>query len=129
MALWKRGKSWQIDYNHNGRRIRESAGPDKEEARILLAERLKDIRQGRDPTLHTGHPENSIVRCRTRGAPMKRKETERAKVFSVRLTPAEWRRLQAAARAAYLPLSAYVRQRLFGEPKGKPVKGGRETAR
>ena len=45
MALSKRGRSWQIDYVWNGRRIRESVGPDKEEARILLAERLRDVRQ------------------------------------------------------------------------------------
>jgi len=51
MGLYKRGKTWQVDYHFGGRRIRESAGPDKEEARILLAERLKDIRQGRDPAL------------------------------------------------------------------------------
>jgi integrase len=56
MALWKRGKSWQIDYTFNGKRIRESVGPDKEEARILLAERLKDVRQGRDPSLRRVKP-------------------------------------------------------------------------
>jgi len=56
MALSKRGRSWQIDYVWNGRRIRESVGPDKEEARILLAERLRDVRQGRDPSLRRIKP-------------------------------------------------------------------------
>jgi len=55
MALYKRGKHWFIDYYYppgrNGKRIRERVGPSKDEARIVLAERLKDIRQGRNPEL------------------------------------------------------------------------------
>src|SRR6058998_1784815 len=55
MGLYKRGKSWYIDYYYppgrHGKRIREKVGPEKDEARILLAERLQDIRQGRNPAL------------------------------------------------------------------------------
>ena len=55
MSLYKRGKIWCIDYRYppgrDGKRIREPVGPDKNEARIVLAERLKDIRQGRNPEL------------------------------------------------------------------------------
>src|SRR5258706_6283187 len=55
MGLYKRGRTWYIDYyfppGRAGKRIRELVGPDKEEARILLGERLKDIRQGRNPEL------------------------------------------------------------------------------
>jgi len=46
---------------------------------------------------------------------MNREKVQRGKVFSVRLTPEEWRELQRRAAKKYLPLSAYVRQRLFGE--------------
>jgi len=55
MSLYKRGKTWWIDYYYppgrDGNRIRERVGPDKDEACILLSERLKDIRQGRNPEL------------------------------------------------------------------------------
>jgi len=55
MAILKRGKTWFIDYYYppgrGGTRIREKVGPSKEDARIVLAERLKDIRQGRNPEL------------------------------------------------------------------------------
>src|SRR2546425_8480831 len=55
MGLFKHGRSWWIDYYYppgrNGTRHRERVGPSKDEARILLAKRLEDIRQGRDPAL------------------------------------------------------------------------------
>lgn len=60
MALYKRGKTWYIDYYYppgrGGKRIREKVGPEKDEARILLAERLQDIRQGRNPSLRRIRP-------------------------------------------------------------------------
>jgi len=60
MALYKRGKNWYIDYYYppgrGGKRIREKVGPEKDEARILLAERLQDIRQGRNPALRQIKP-------------------------------------------------------------------------
>src|ERR1700752_4693128 len=55
MALYKRGKVWFIDYYYppgrGGKRIREKVGPSKDEAQIVLSERLKDIRQGRNPEI------------------------------------------------------------------------------
>ena len=49
MALLKRGKTWFIDYYYppgrDGKRVREKVGTSKDDARIVLAERLKDIRQ------------------------------------------------------------------------------------
>lgn len=60
MGLYKRGKSWYIDYYYppgrGGKRIREKVGPVRDEARILLAERLQDIRQGRNPALRQIKP-------------------------------------------------------------------------
>jgi len=60
MGLYKRGKTWYIDYYYPpgraGERIREKVGPEKDEARILLAERLSDIRQGRNPALRQIKP-------------------------------------------------------------------------
>jgi integrase len=60
MGLYKRGRSWYIDYYYppgrGGKRIRERVGPEKDEARILLAERLQDIRQGRNPSLRRIKP-------------------------------------------------------------------------
>lgn len=56
----KKGGTWYIDYRwppgRTGKRIRECVGPEKDEAKILLAERLKDIRQGRNPELRTIKP-------------------------------------------------------------------------
>jgi hypothetical protein len=55
MSIYKRGKTWWIDYYYppgrSGKRIRERVGPVKEEAQIVLGQRLQDIRQGRDPSL------------------------------------------------------------------------------
>lgn len=55
MGLYKNGKNWYIDYYYPpgraGTRVREKVGPSKDEARIVLAERLQDIRQGRNPNL------------------------------------------------------------------------------
>ena len=62
MGLYKRGKTWWIDYYYppgrGGKRIRERVGPDKDEARIELAARLRDIRQGRNPELRHWLEEN-----------------------------------------------------------------------
>ena len=51
MGLYKRGKTWWIDYYNGTKRVRENVGSVKDDARIILSERLKDIRQGRDPEL------------------------------------------------------------------------------
>jgi integrase len=60
MAVYKRGRNWYIDYRYppgrTGKRIRERVGPVKEEAVILLSERLKDIRHGRNPELRQIRP-------------------------------------------------------------------------
>jgi hypothetical protein len=60
MGLYKKGKSWYIDYYYPpgraGKRIREKVGPLKDEARILLAKRLEDIRHGRNPELRKVSP-------------------------------------------------------------------------
>ena len=53
MGLYKKGKSWYIDYDYPpgraGKRIREKVGPVKDEARILLSERLKESPPGTQP--------------------------------------------------------------------------------
>ena len=53
MGVYQRNGIWWYEYSFNGKRIRKSAGRDatKEEAKILSAERIKDIRQGRNPEL------------------------------------------------------------------------------
>ena len=56
MSVYKRGKVWWIDYRVGGQRRREAIGPVKDEARIALAERLKDVRQGRNPELRRIDP-------------------------------------------------------------------------
>ena len=60
MGLYKKGKNWYIDYYYPpgraGKRIREKIGPVKDEARIILSERLQDIRQGRNPALRQIKP-------------------------------------------------------------------------
>ena len=60
MSLYKKGKNWYIDYYYppgrSGKRIREKIGPVKDEARIVLAERMQDIRQGRNPALRQIKP-------------------------------------------------------------------------
>ena len=55
MSVFKRGKVYWIDYYYNDKRVREPVGS-REEARIILAERLKDIRQGRNPELRRIRP-------------------------------------------------------------------------
>jgi len=80
VGIYKRGKIWWIDYyvppGRGGKRIRERVGPDKDEARIELAARLRDIRQGRNPELRRIAPkpfkemvrefkERHIPRCRS----------------------------------------------------------------
>lgn len=55
MSVFKRGKVYWIDYYYNDKRVREPVGS-REEARIILAERLKDIRQGRNPDLRRIRP-------------------------------------------------------------------------
>jgi integrase len=53
-------KDWFIDYRYPpgraGQRVREKVGPAKDEARIILAERLQDIRQGKNPALRKVTP-------------------------------------------------------------------------
>jgi hypothetical protein len=44
---------------------------------------------------------------------MSKRRPERSRIIGLRLTPAEYRELLAAADKMYLPLSAYMRQRLF----------------
>ncbi len=60
MGLYKNGKNWYIDYYYPpgraGKRIREKVGPVKDEARIILAKRLEDIRHGRNPELRKVKP-------------------------------------------------------------------------
>lgn len=60
MAIYKRGRNWYIDYRYppgrTGKRFREMVGPVKDEAVILLSERLKDIRQGCNPALRQIKP-------------------------------------------------------------------------
>jgi integrase len=56
----KVGKDYFLDYRfppgRYGRRIRVKVGPRLDEATILLAERMKDIRQGRNPELREVKP-------------------------------------------------------------------------
>jgi integrase len=60
MGLYKKGKSWYIDCYYPpgraGKRVREKIGPVKDEAQIILSERLRDIRQGRNPALRQIKP-------------------------------------------------------------------------
>ncbi len=60
MAIYKKGRNWYIDFYYppgrDGTRHREKVGPDKHEAAILLAQRLRDIRQGLNPELRTVKP-------------------------------------------------------------------------
>jgi integrase len=60
VSLFKRNGSWFIDYRfppgRTGRRIREKVGPSKQEAEIVLATRLQDIRHGKNPELRTIKP-------------------------------------------------------------------------
>jgi len=68
VSLYKRGRTWYIDYYYppgrGGKGIGEKVGPEKDEARILLAERLQDIRQGRNPALRRIAPKpfNEVVK-------------------------------------------------------------------
>jgi integrase len=50
MGLYKRGRTYWIDYYANGKRHREPVG-NREEARVVLGERLQGIRQGKHPEL------------------------------------------------------------------------------
>ena len=56
MGLYKRGKTWWIDYYNGTKRVREKVGPVKDDARIVLSECLKGIRQGVDPELRRIEP-------------------------------------------------------------------------
>ncbi|MCK4236852.1 MAG: tyrosine-type recombinase/integrase, partial [Candidatus Krumholzibacteria bacterium] len=52
-SLYQRGEMWWITYNHNGRRIRESAHTDlKSVADRLLKQREGQIAQGREPGVY-----------------------------------------------------------------------------
>lgn len=46
-GLYKRGKTWCIQYCHNGRRFREAVGESKTEAKNALAARKTQIREGK----------------------------------------------------------------------------------
>jgi integrase len=50
MGLYKRGDTYWIDYYVNGKRMREAVGT-RQEARVVLGERLQGIRQGKHPEL------------------------------------------------------------------------------
>ena len=61
MGLYKKGKNWYMDYRfppgRQGKRIREKIGPvTKDEARIVLATRLRDILEGKNPELRRIKP-------------------------------------------------------------------------
>ena len=47
MGLYKRGDTWTIQYFANGKRVRESIGPSKRQADLVLAKRKADMREGR----------------------------------------------------------------------------------
>jgi hypothetical protein len=47
MALYKRGKRWWIEYEHEGKRYRESAGRTKRVAEQALSVRSAEIAQGK----------------------------------------------------------------------------------
>jgi len=49
---------------------------------------------------------------------MVKQTKERTKLICVRLTPVEFRRLMADAEHMYLPLSSYVRHKLFADESG-----------
>jgi integrase len=58
--VYRTKQGYGIDYRfpptREGRRIREFIGPDKEEAKIMLADRLKAIRMGQNPELRKIQP-------------------------------------------------------------------------
>jgi len=45
MRVFKRGEMWYIDYSFRGKRIKEAAAPSRKEAEVMLAARMKDIRE------------------------------------------------------------------------------------
>ncbi len=47
MAIYKRGKTWWIDYYANGQRYRESVGPNRRSAERALAKRKVEIAENR----------------------------------------------------------------------------------
>lgn len=47
MGLYKRGKSWYIDYRVEGRRVRESIGPNRKVAERALAKRKVQVAENR----------------------------------------------------------------------------------
>ena len=53
---------------------------------------------------------------------MKTRRMERTKMIALRLKPTEHRWLVAEAERMYLPLSAYVRHKLFAGVGGPPAK-------
>lgn len=50
MSVYRRGKTYWIDYYVNGKRVREAIGT-RQEARVVLGERLQGMRQGKHPEL------------------------------------------------------------------------------
>ena len=55
MAIYKRGRTYWIDYRIGGKRIREPVGA-RDEARMILGERLQAIRQAKHPDLRKVEP-------------------------------------------------------------------------
>jgi len=47
MGVFKKGKSWYIDYYVQGRRRREKVGPSKAQARVVLQKRKVEIAEGK----------------------------------------------------------------------------------
>jgi len=47
MGVFKKGKSWYIDYYVQGRRKREKIGPSKAQAQVVLQKRKVEIAEGK----------------------------------------------------------------------------------
>ena len=60
MGAYKRGNSWVISYSVNGKRKRETIGPSKREAELVLAKRRAAVREGQFFDLKKGG--NAIFR-------------------------------------------------------------------
>jgi hypothetical protein len=58
---------------------------------------------------------------------MKKRVLERTKVISLRLKPGEHEFLLAEAAKMYVPLSAYIRHRLFGRESVSSERVGRKS--
>jgi len=47
VGVFKKGKSWYIDYYVQGRRKREKIGPSKTQAQVVLQKRKVEIAEGK----------------------------------------------------------------------------------